>query len=81
MKKGYRFRSKIAHGRLEENPEAGNLLADVEMFARYSLMYVLVNNDLSKTFSGKDREKYLDGLVPGGGDVELGGEYGEIEET
>lgn len=69
VKKGYKFRSTIAHGRWKANPDSETLLADVETFARDSLMYVLLDNNLLKTFSGigKSREKYLDGLGPGGG--------------
>lgn len=69
VKKGYKFRSTIAHGRWKANPDSETLLAHVETIARDSLMYVLLDNNLLKTFSGtgKDREKYLDGLAPGGG--------------
>jgi hypothetical protein len=67
VKKGYKFRSTIAHGRWKVNPNSEALLAVVEIFARESLIHVLTDNDLLKTFSGKGREKYLDGLVPGGG--------------
>jgi hypothetical protein len=64
-KNGYDFRSQIAHGAWHENNESQALLADVETHARQSLMRVLLNDDLLKTFSGKDkaRNEYLDDLV------------------
>jgi hypothetical protein len=64
-KDGYDFRSQIAHGGWKENTKSLALLADVETHARESLMRVLLNDDLLKTFSGKDkrRNEYLDGLV------------------
>jgi len=64
-KDGYDFRSQIAHGGWKENKESQALLADVETHARESLTRVLLNDDLLKTFSGKNerRNEYLDGLV------------------
>lgn len=62
-KRGYAFRSKVAHGRWMENPEGLALMAEVETFVRRSLVVLLQDPELTKTFLGKDREAYLDDLV------------------
>jgi Apea-like HEPN len=64
-KDGYDFRSQIAHGGWKENKDSQALLAESEILARISLIRVLLNDDLLKTFSGEDkgRNKYLDGLT------------------
>ena len=62
-KTGYAFRSKVAHGRWKENPDGLALMAEVETFVRRSLVGLLQDPELTKTFLGKDREAYLDDLV------------------
>jgi len=62
-KTGYAFRSKVAHGRWKENPDGLALMAEVETFVRRSLVGLLQDPELTKTFLGNDREPYLDDLV------------------
>ena len=67
-KKGYRFRSKVAHGRWKQEPTADLQIAEAETFVRQSLLKILGDSQLTATFRGKGRETYLDDLVFSRGD-------------
>lgn len=62
-KRGYAFRSKVVHGRWKENTESDALIGDAEMLVRRSLIRVLQDVALTRTFLGRNRERYLDDLV------------------
>jgi hypothetical protein len=62
-RKGYTFRSKVVHGRWKENPETELLMADAETSTRRSLLRILQDAEVRKTFLEKNRETYLDDLV------------------
>lgn len=62
-KKGYGFRSKIVHGRWEEEADSEARMAEAEDLVRQSLVRVLEDEELRKTFSGKTRETFLDDIV------------------
>ena len=62
-KKAYGFRSKIVHGRWKEDPENTTRMAETEDLLRRSLVRIMENKDLTATFSGKSRERFLDDLV------------------
>jgi hypothetical protein len=62
-KKGYTFRSKVAHGRWKENPEAIALVAELESFVRRSMVRILQEPEFMKMFLSGDREHYLDSLA------------------
>lgn len=62
----YTWRSRVVHGmrlaKLSEN-EARQILYRTEEFVRKSLNRLLSDQKLIQTFSGKDRESYLDNLA------------------
>ena len=62
-KKGYAYRSKIVHGRWKEDAGSESQMAEAEDLVRRSLVRVLEDQELIKTFSGKTRESFLDDLV------------------
>ncbi len=62
-KKCYAFRSKIVHGRWKDDPETTKRIAETEALVRRSLIRVLSDGELVRTFSGTTREAFLDDLV------------------
>lgn len=62
-KTAYGVRSKIVHGRWKEDPENTTRMAETEAFLRRSLVRIMESKDLTATFSGKSRERFLDDLV------------------
>jgi len=62
-KRGYNFRSKIVHGRWKEDMDSQKRMAEAESLARDSLERILEDPGLTKTFSEKTRERFLDDLV------------------
>ena len=64
-KKGYGFRSKVAHGAWKKNKDSTALTATSEGLLRRALVRLLLDDNISKHFLGKDdaRNKYLDELV------------------
>ena len=66
IKNSYEWRSKIVHGlRLSslQGEKSNSLLVELEEFVRRSLVAILENESLSKTFDGGRREEYLDSLA------------------
>lgn len=66
MKESYKWRSKIVHGvRLKKlkDEASEDLISNLELTARRSILRILENKSLTDIFSGKDRERYLDDLV------------------
>jgi hypothetical protein len=64
---GYAFRSKIVHGRWKEDADSTAKLASAEDLIRRSLIRLLEDAELMKTFSGTARESFLDDLLFKGG--------------
>ncbi len=62
-KAGYSFRSKIAHGRWKEGPNATKRMAEAETMFRRALVQILEGQELVVTFSTKTRENFLESLV------------------
>jgi hypothetical protein len=62
-KKGYGFRSKIVHGRWKKDKNSEQLMAETESMVRRSLVRILEDPELTKTFSERGRERFLDHLV------------------
>ena len=62
-KKGYGFRSKIVHGHWKNDPEGLTRMAEVENLVRKSFLRILSDEALRNTFSGRERESYLDELA------------------
>jgi hypothetical protein len=65
-KKGYGWRSKVAHGmRLQSlgAEESKILMYDAEQLVRWSVNRILVEADLVQIFSGKRRDAWLDELL------------------
>jgi len=66
VKASYTWRSKIVHGlRLSKLKEENSymLLVELEEIVRRSLVKVLDNDSMAKTFDGKRRDEFLDGLA------------------
>ena len=62
----FTWRSRIVHGmRLHSlSPEkSGEVMYEAEGFARKSLLKILASSGLINSFTGKDREKFLDDLI------------------
>lgn len=62
-KSGYAFRSKIVHGRWKHDVDGESKMASTEDLVQRSLIRILEDAELMKTFSGKVRERFLDDLV------------------
>lgn len=62
-KNGYGFRSKIVHGRWKEDRNSEQHMAEAESVVRRSLVRILEDPELTKTFSERRRESFLDDLV------------------
>ncbi len=62
-KTAYGFRSKIAHGRWSEDPNATRRMAEAENLFRRAVIKILSDEDLKQTFSSRQRETFLDALV------------------
>ena len=62
-KRGYRYRSKIVHGKWNQDPQGIDRMAEAEEMARLSLSKILQDDALMKVFLGADREEFLDGLA------------------
>jgi len=65
-KTSYTWRSRIVHGmRLHSlSPEkSGEVMYEAEGFARKSFLKILASSGLINSFTGKDREKFLDDLI------------------
>ena len=64
-KKGYGFRSKIAHGGWKEDEDGLTRMAEVEALVRRALLKILSDEELVKTFTakGEKREAFLADLV------------------
>jgi len=66
IKKSYEWRSRIVHGFRLSNLKGGEsnpLLVELEELVRRSLVAILENESLTKTFDGGRREEYLDSLA------------------
>jgi hypothetical protein len=66
LTKYYSWRSKVVHGmRLKKNlsEDSGDILFEVESFARNSIRKILANQKLKEIFVSKSREKFLNELV------------------
>ena len=61
-KKAYGFRSKIVHGRWQVT-DLQRRMGEAESLARQSLVQILEDTDLTETFSGQERERFLDDLL------------------
>ncbi len=62
-KSGYAFRSKIVHGRWKEDTDSEAKMASAEGLVRRSLIQILEDAELTRTFSGTARERFLDDLL------------------
>jgi hypothetical protein len=62
-KKGYGFRSKIVHGQWNQHADSDAKMAEAERLLRRALIQILQSSELTKTFSGRGRERFLDDLV------------------
>ena len=62
-KVGYRFRSKVVHGRWKQDPNATKRMAEAESLFRSAFTRILETQELVETFSTKKREVFLDGLA------------------
>jgi len=62
-KKCYGVRSKIVHGRWENDPEIDARMEDTEGILRTAFRHLLDSPDLLKTFISKHRDKFLEDWV------------------
>jgi hypothetical protein len=62
-KRGYAFRSRIVHGNWKKDPEGDVRMFEAEQLVRQSLLRILPDGDLMRTFAGRARESFLDDLV------------------
>jgi len=62
-KRGYTFRSKVAHGKKLEGELAVDEIAQAERLLRVCLGRILETEEMVANFSSKKREPFLDGLV------------------
>lgn len=62
-KRGYAFRSKVAHGKKLEGGLAVDEIAQAERLLRVCLGRILETEEMVANFSSKKREPFLDGLV------------------
>jgi hypothetical protein len=62
-KKCYNTRSKIVHGRWDNDPKIDAVMADTEAIARTVLRDLLTNPDMLKTFLSKHRDAFLEDWI------------------
>ena len=62
-KRGYSFRSKVAHGKTLEGEAAIDEIGQAERLLRVCLGRILETDGMVANFSSKQREPFLDGLV------------------
>jgi hypothetical protein len=66
IKKSYDWRSRIVHGLRLSNlkgEESDSLVVELEELMRRSLVAILDNETMVKTFDGRGREQFLDSLA------------------
>jgi hypothetical protein len=62
-KKGYGMRSKIVHGRWEDDPELDLVMADTESILRTAFRRLIESPEMLRTFLSKRREAFLEEWV------------------